>query len=415
MKHNFNLRDKKAKNKTIILLSLHMNGGRKKVSTKLEIKPSFWNFEKQEVKASAPNLSAQSINRQLHSIVSVLKDIDKVFRERADYYLITVDELLEELKRRLAGHQSGQHYSDFWRAFTDFLELKKKTTSHSTYKDYHFSLRKYLKVVQKKKRRTLTFHDFKNRPNNGYQIMVDYVTHDVMVGDRKGMSVNAVGKLVKCLKCFLNHCFNQEIYPSFPLVHMNRPVEEVEQVYLTHQEIERLEEIELTSKMNTIRDVFLIGCEVGQRFGDYSRLAPESISNGSLRLRQQKTLQKVVIPLSSRFKRIVEKNGGQPPQYKGSITEFNKGLRQICKMAGINDSQEVVRTYQNKQSRFYLKKYEMVSSHTARRSFCTLKTIDGMPSAALMKISGHKSERSFQRYLRFTGEEVAEKFKGYFK
>jgi len=52
-------------------------------------------------------------------------------------------------------------------------------------------------------------------------------------------------------------------------------------------------------------------------------------------------------------------------------------------------------------------KYELVSSHTARRSFCTNAYKSGMDSLAIMQLSGHKTEKSFLTYIKIGNEEFA--------
>jgi len=52
-------------------------------------------------------------------------------------------------------------------------------------------------------------------------------------------------------------------------------------------------------------------------------------------------------------------------------------------------------------------KYQWVSAHTARRTFATLMFKAGFPSISIMKITGHKDERSFLKYIKITGEENA--------
>ena len=59
-------------------------------------------------------------------------------------------------------------------------------------------------------------------------------------------------------------------------------------------------------------------------------------------------------------------------------------------------------------------KFEEVSSHTCRRTFCTLKFLKGMPPQAIMKFTGHTSERNFLKYLKLDAELTAQKYKGYF-
>ena len=56
-------------------------------------------------------------------------------------------------------------------------------------------------------------------------------------------------------------------------------------------------------------------------------------------------------------------------------------------------------------------KYALVSSHTARRSFATNAYKAGIPSIAIMKITGHKRESTFMRYIRVSERENAEMLK----
>ncbi|WP_153800677.1 tyrosine-type recombinase/integrase, partial [Foetidibacter luteolus] len=56
-------------------------------------------------------------------------------------------------------------------------------------------------------------------------------------------------------------------------------------------------------------------------------------------------------------------------------------------------------------------KYEWITSHTCRRSFCTNEFLAGTPVDLIMKISGHKSLRDFYRYIRVTPEEAGQKIK----
>jgi integrase len=61
-----------------------------------------------------------------------------------------------------------------------------------------------------------------------------------------------------------------------------------------------------------------------------------------------------------------------------------------------------------------IKKNELVSSHTARRSFCTSKFLKGLPASVIVKFSDHSSERSFLKYLKLDTEVVAKKYKAFF-
>lgn len=86
-------------------------------------------------------------------------------------------------------------------------------------------------------------------------------------------------------------------------------------------------------------------------------------------------------------------------QLKAQFQRMNRQLKEICKLAGINDVHML--------DGIARKKYELVSTHTARRSFATNAYRAGIPSISIMKITGHSTERSFMKYIKISQEENA--------
>ncbi|MDO9635196.1 MAG: tyrosine-type recombinase/integrase [Paludibacter sp.] len=52
-------------------------------------------------------------------------------------------------------------------------------------------------------------------------------------------------------------------------------------------------------------------------------------------------------------------------------------------------------------------KNELVTSHTARRSFATNLYLAGIDTISIMLLTGHKTEKSFMVYIRITKEQNA--------
>ena len=52
-------------------------------------------------------------------------------------------------------------------------------------------------------------------------------------------------------------------------------------------------------------------------------------------------------------------------------------------------------------------KYELLCSHTARRTMATNLYLSGFPSISIMKITGHTTEKSFMKYIKITPTENA--------
>ena len=78
-------------------------------------------------------------------------------------------------------------------------------------------------------------------------------------------------------------------------------------------------------------------------------------------------------------------------------------------MAEINDLVEVVKTKGGLRISETKPKFQLITTHVARRSFATNLYLAGIPSISIMKITGHRTERSFLKYIKISQEENAQK------
>ena len=88
---------------------------------------------------------------------------------------------------------------------------------------------------------------------------------------------------------------------------------------------------------------------------------------------------------------------------------MNDYLKEIGKLAEINEPVQISITRGGKTAKEMFKKYELITTHTARRSFATNAYLMDIPSISIMKITGHKTEKSFMKYIRISQEENANK------
>ena len=66
-------------------------------------------------------------------------------------------------------------------------------------------------------------------------------------------------------------------------------------------------------------------------------------------------------------------------------------------------------TYKRELTEFVAMKYSYLQTHTARRSFCSNEYLKGTDPLIIMSISGHKSHKSFMRYIKVSGDQFADK------
>ncbi len=163
----------------------------------------------------------------------------------------------------------------------------------------------------------------------------------------------------------------------------------------------------LSDEQKVARDWFLFNCYTGLRWSDLKRIISANIKDDILTIRTQKTNIKVDIPLHWLVREIVEKHNGTLPKLK-SQQAYGKILKRICKKSGINGVELVERHEGLNFVRKTFERWQMVSAHTARRTFATNAYLAGIPVARIMKLTGHKSESSFFKYIVIDGKENAQ-------
>jgi integrase len=88
---------------------------------------------------------------------------------------------------------------------------------------------------------------------------------------------------------------------------------------------------------------------------------------------------------------------------------MNKYLKEIGEDAKIKGKIQVTITKGGEVKKDTYNKFKLISTHTARRSFASNCYLAGIPAITIMKITGHKTESSFLRYIRISQEENANK------
>lgn len=123
-------------------------------------------------------------------------------------------------------------------------------------------------------------------------------------------------------------------------------------------------------------------------------------------------LSDVKVPAHDYVKEIFEKYDGDIPTGL-CIQHFNKYLKVIMREIGLTDKVSYSFTQGGKLHTVTKEKWELISSHTARRSAATNMYLTGrMKTLEIMKLTGHRSEHNFFRYIRLTGDDTARSISG---
>jgi hypothetical protein len=77
--------------------------------------------------------------------------------------------------------------------------------------------------------------------------------------------------------------------------------------------------------------------------------------------------------------------------------------------AELKDDVVIASTKGGKRHTENFKKHELITTHTARRSFATNAYLQNVPTISIMKITGHRTEKSFLKYIKISQEDNANK------
>lgn len=119
-----------------------------------------------------------------------------------------------------------------------------------------------------------------------------------------------------------------------------------------------------------------------------------------------------MIPIHDYVNEIYQKYNGNL-MFGLSPQHFNRYVKMICKKIGFNEDISFTYTRGGKLITETKKKWELISSHTARRSAATnMYLTRRMSLLEIMNITGHTTEKSFFRYIRVTLEALSKQIAG---
>ena len=255
--------------------------------------------------------------------------------------------------------------------------------------------------------------------------------------EKNGYMVTSINKYIICFKAMIQNAMDQELHNNLIALRAfsKKKIQETDkakEIYLTKTELQALYEMPLEGLKDKVRDVFLVGCYTCQRFSDYARLEKENFTKTAkgtkvVRIVQEKTGNDVVIPiLNDNLLHIAEKYGYDIPKVNDVI--LNRYIKQILKelsstvpslarkertlltMKEREKEKQGLVSFERDNKGYVIKpRYELVSSHTARRSGITNLYLSGnFDTYQMMSISGHRDEKTFYEYIKLSSDEVAD-------
>jgi len=237
-------------------------------------------------------------------------------------------------------------------------------------------------------------------------------------------SDGTIGRFMKQLKAMLRAAETRgyAVNPAYKSVEFKAQVLDIDAIYLTQAEVEAIEKVDLSTyhpdsgqenQIELARDIFMIGIWTAQRVSDYNNIGKHNIKSFEIdgheqlmvSIHQKKTGRFVEIPCSSKLQAILEKYPDGIPHI--SEQWINKYIKILGKMAGIDEMIEIKESRGGKIVTALYPKYNLICSHTARRTGATLMYLAGIPIYDIMKVTGHRSLDTLEKYIRADKLDVA--------
>jgi len=419
MKYKLSLERRKKNGKVVvenvpIRIVVTHNYKRITLSTGFRVDFKSWNEQQQVVRRGVVNKQGEPFNFINSNISEQTAFIDNyAVKKRVDNEEIDLQELKVEFAERFARKQNISHKDEvdeetrqagFFELFDMFVKERGKLNdwTPATYTKFK-AVRKHLYDFDK----NITFEKLT------VEVLSDYVS---FLRDSCNFKNSTIKKNLGFFKWFLNWSVEKGHNTNMTYKNFKPKLKTAEKhvVYLTKEELDILRNYEIPEQkqyLDRVRDVFLFSCYTSLRYSDVKELKHSNIKGDVIEIVTKKTTDKLRIKLNNKAQAIIAKykdiafeNGKVLPVI--SNQKMNDYLKELGKLAGINDPVTDVYFMGNQRFEDTHPKYQLIGTHTGRRTFICNALLNGMPPHAVMKITGHSDYKAMKPYIDIVSKEV---------
>ncbi len=414
---SFNLRDRNVNKKEIepttpnkakvlketpiVMMANYSNSQGKlrlKYPTRLKIVPKDWKTTKKRAKATN---EYRSLNKQLDELEAAAK---RVFRDlQSEGTIPTPNDYREALDIALGRKNKEEKKIVTVESFiVDYIEENLTRKSKNTIKTYNTTLRQF-RAYQSNEKQTYLFENLDKSFFEGFR--------DYLAG--KTYATNYIAKTFSILRHFIKEADDLEdvdlkVNPAYLKKYAKIKSVEVDSIYLTPEDLATIFNYDFSKNkgLEFVRDLYLLQCYSGLRYSDLHKYDANKIKviegNDMIPVQTQKGKIEVWIPLHPVSKKIITKytdtNGvvQLPRVYANGV--FNRYLKDIGKAVGFYNIIDIKKERAFKQEIVKYEKWELITTHTARRTLVTNLLDMGIDPRTIGAITGHKKLATIQKY-----------------
>lgn len=352
-----------------------------------------------QVKKSNPN--HKELNELLASEKKrVLDMINEMRRDDIDVTpqnISTITEKKREAKKDLI--QLAEEYISARRDLTE-RHRQKLESLVSRIKDFSKGKKVYYSSVNQKWIDSFTMYLQEGNPDSDDKNL------------QKSQQPSTINKTFSFFKQILNHLNREGIiddrYKSFkyPKGFQSK------KVILTEEEIRKFIDYKPTSKkLQKVKDLSLIQLMTGLRYSDLINIRQTNVSGNSLEIMNKKTKKYTSIPLHKELNTLLQKYDYDLSHLSLSNTNYNKYLKELMELAKVDTLVEKFYFENGNMKSVFKPKYDLIGTHTFRRTFITQAILKGIPIHVIQSITGHATLKQLSEYVNIVEEMKAVEIK----
>ena len=375
-----------------------------------------WDEKTQRVKRNnfnSDDVSATDINQRLVKIASAVDEAFSQLELKGEE--VTPTTVREELKRVLNEEKSTRlTVAQVYQLLIDEREKELKSTP----------------ATAQWTKGTLTKHKTLLRHLNDFKagLYFEDVNDDLLARFElfligKGLSNNYTHQSMKTIKGFFNWAtkkgYNRNMaYQAYSQrFHDETKTDSTINLYaLSEEELAAIQTFPTSRKaIDRTRDIFVFACYTGLRFSDVIALRWSNVNGDILDVISKKTNHRQRFALATEALRILAKYPKSPDEEDPCIfprisnQKYNSHLKEVGQLAGMTGDWITERQSGREKTREIRPKYELLTSHVARRTFVTMCLRKGMSPEDIRAVTGHTTADMMMKYVKFDDESKREK------
>lgn len=226
---------------------------------------------------------------------------------------------------------------------------------------------------------------------------------------QKGLANTTIKNDIAFIKVFLRWAQQHGYCDASPFLNRRISLKTAERpvIFLTEEELMTVYNFQFSPNKNylsQVRDVFCFCCFTSLRYSDVYNLRRSNITETEIHITTIKTHDSITIELNRFSRAILDKYADVPlPDDKAlpviTNQKMNEYLKEMGEVCGIDAPITITQYKGTKRYDKTYKKYELLSTHCARRTFVCNALMLGIPVNIVMQWTGHSDYKTMRPYI----------------